>query len=203
MADLPFACRIPDRMDATVDWVRQFHERTGSDLVKIEVAHDDVPLIEACAAARIPTVAHLGLLPQSVAPDEGYRAHGRDAVSARALIDDAKRFTEAGADMLLLEAVASEVAEEITRRSPVPVVGCVSGPGCDGTVVVLHDMIGLGGGHPPRSVKQYLNLSTLLGDAFAAYVADIHEGRFPTAEGIPHMKPGELDKLDMSGPGDF
>ena len=98
--------------------------------------------------------------------------------------------------MLLLEAVASEVAGEITRQSPVPVVGCVSGPRCDGTVVVLHDMIGLGGGHPPHGVKQYLDLTAVLGEAFTAYVADIHAERFPTEEGIPHMKPGELDKLN-------
>ena len=97
--------------------------------------------------------------------------------------------------MLLLEAVASEVAAEITSRSRVPVIGCVSGPGCDGTVVVLHDLLGLGGGHPPRGSRQYGDLAEAMTRAFAAYVDDVRAGRFPTQADAPHMKAGEIEKL--------
>jgi 3-methyl-2-oxobutanoate hydroxymethyltransferase len=195
MADLPFACRQQGDPDSTVEWVRRFHEETGSDAVKIEVTGRDALLVEIARDAGVPVVAHLGLLPQRVDPHEGYRAQAKDAASARDLIDDAKRLENAGACMLLLEAVAGEVAREITARTSLPVIGCVSGPGCDGTVVVLHDLLGLGGGHPPRGARQYQNLAEVLGRAFMEYVEDIHQGRFPTEADVPHMKAGEFEKL--------
>ncbi|HOA73654.1 MAG TPA: 3-methyl-2-oxobutanoate hydroxymethyltransferase [Phycisphaerae bacterium] len=194
MADLPFAWRQGDIRTVT-DWVRHLYQETGSDSVKVEVTGQDAALVESIRDAGVPVVAHLGLLPQQVDPSEGYRARGRDAVSARQLIEDARRLEDAGAAMLLVEAVASEVAREITTHASIPVIGCAAGPHCDGTVVVLHDMLGWGGGHPPRGVKQYLDLSRLLGEAFVAYVADIHAGRFPQEADAIHMKPGEYEKL--------
>jgi len=193
LADLPLACR--GAAAATLEWVRRFLEHTGADAVKIEAASQDVELIEAAAAAGLPTVAHLGLRPQAIADRSGYRAQGRDAESAARIIADAARFEQAGARMLLLEAVASEVAAEVTARAGVPVIGCCSGPACDGTVVVLHDMIGLGGGHPPRSVRRYADLGAVLREAFAAYARDVREGRFPVEAEAIHMKSGELERL--------
>lgn len=195
MADLPFACRSQSDANRTVDWARRFHEETGSDAVKIEVTGADAPLVERATRRGVPVVAHLGLLPQRVDRDAGYRAQGRDAATAAQLIEDARRLDQAGACMLLLEAVASEVAAEITARTRLPVIGCVSGPACDGTVVVLHDLLGLGGGHPPRGARRYQNLAEILKQAFSAYVDDIHAGRFPTQADAPHMKAGELEKL--------
>jgi 3-methyl-2-oxobutanoate hydroxymethyltransferase len=195
MADLPYACRRENDIAATVAWSRRFYEEAASDAVKIEVSTEDVNVVAAAVDAGIPVVAHLGLLPQSIESPEGYRAQGKDADSARRLIEDARRFEDAGACMLLLEAVASEVSREIAMHTDLPVIGCVSGPHCDGTVVVLHDMIGLGGGHQPRGVKQYEDLSKVLARAFTRYVDDIHAGRFPTERDVAHMKPGELDKL--------
>jgi 3-methyl-2-oxobutanoate hydroxymethyltransferase len=195
MADLPHACRREGSTEVTVDWTKRFFEETSCNAVKIEVTGEDAPLVEAASRAGVPVVAHLGLLPQQIDPEVGYRAQGCDAESARAIMTAAKRHEEAGASMLLLEAVAGEVAGEIASRTDLPVIGCVAGPGCDGTVVVLHDMIGLGGGHPPRGVRRYADLSDILGQAFAAYVDDIQTGRFPTNQDAPRMKPGEFDKL--------
>lgn len=195
MADLPFASRVEADPDATAQWACRFHQETGSDAVKIEVTGGDASLVEIATRRGVPVVAHIGLLPQRVDPREGYRAQGRDAATAAQLIRDAERLEKAGACMLLLEAVASEVAAEITARSTLPVIGCVSGPACDGTVVVLHDLLGLGGGHPPRGARQYANLSEILTRAFKAYADDIRAGRFPTESDAPHMKAGELDKL--------
>ncbi|UCD29003.1 MAG: 3-methyl-2-oxobutanoate hydroxymethyltransferase, partial [Planctomycetota bacterium] len=127
--------------------------------------------------------------------EKGYRARGKDAADALVLIQDAKRMEDAGAVMILLEAVASEVAREITSNTKIPVIGCASGPHCDGTVVVLHDMIGWGGGHPPKSVKRYQNLAEILSKVFAQYTEDIHTGRFPNEDDAIHMKPGEYEKL--------
>jgi len=194
MADLPYACRR-DTSETAVRWARRFLDETGCDVVKVELTGGDAPLVEAMTAAGVPVVAHLGLLPQWIDPRTGYRAQGKDAASAEQLIADARRLEEAGARVLLLEAVADEVARHITLHTNLPVIGCVSGPHCDGTVVVLHDLLGLGGGHPPRGVQRYANLAEELKAVFARYVADVHAGRFPTEKDAIHMSPGEMGKL--------
>jgi 3-methyl-2-oxobutanoate hydroxymethyltransferase len=194
MADLPYACRLGGDA-ATVRWAQRFMNETGCDGVKVEVKADEASLIRAMAEAGVPVIAHLGLLPQLIVPVTGYRAQARDAASATELIRSAGEMESAGATGLLLEAVASEVAGRITAASALPVIGCVAGPHCDGTVVVLHDMLAWGGGHPPRAVKQYENLAAVLGRAFAAYVRDIHDGSFPAEAESIHMRPGELEKL--------
>lgn len=194
MADLPYACRLNGDA-AAVRWAQRFMDDTGCDGVKVEVKGSEAPLIELMAEADVPVIAHLGLLPQAIDPAIGYRAQARDAAGAAELIDAARRMEAAGAAALLLEAVASEVAGQIAAGTELPVIGCVAGPRCDGTVVVLHDMLAWGGGHPPRAVKRYESLSEKLERAFAAYVADIHSGSFPVEEESIHMKPGELEKL--------
>ena len=199
MSDLPYRCRTAGDAEA-VTWARRFFEEPGAECVKVEVTPDQAPLVEAMARAGVPVIAHLGLLPQLIAPGEPYSARGRDAQSARELITAAKAMEEAGAAGLLLEAVPSEVAQEITTHAKIPVIGCVAGPHCDGTVVVLHDLIGWGGGHPPKAVKQYVNLAEVLGRAFEAYVAGVQAGRFPTEQDAIHMKAGEFEKL-MAGAG--
>lgn len=168
---------------------------TGCDSVKVEVKPDETDMIRAISAAGVPVIAHLGLLPQMIDPATGYKAKGRDAAGAAELIRSARQMEAAGASALLLEAVASEVAARIAAGTELPVIGCVAGPGCDGTVVVLHDMLAWGGGHPPRAVKQYAHLGEVLSGAFAAYVADIHAGLFPAVEHSITMHPGEGDKL--------
>jgi 3-methyl-2-oxobutanoate hydroxymethyltransferase len=194
MGDLPHACR-GEGVDAAVGWSRRFVDEAGCDGVKVEVTSKEADLVTAMRDAGIPTIAHLGLLPQRLEPGESYRAQGRQAEQAERLLAEAETLERAGASILLLEAVASEVAREITLQAKVPVIGCCAGPHCDGTVVVYHDMIGLQGGHPPRAVKRYADLTGYLTDAFKAYVADIHEGRFPTDSEAIHMKPGEFEKF--------
>jgi 3-methyl-2-oxobutanoate hydroxymethyltransferase len=194
MADLPHVCRVPGEA-AAVQWARRFMNETGCDGVKVEVKADQADLVRAMTAAGVPVIAHLGLLPQLIDPATGYKAQARDAAGAAGLIRSARQMEAAGASALLLEAVASEVAARIAGETELPVIGCVAGPGCDGTVVVLHDMLAWGGGHPPRAVKQYADLGTVLGRAFTAYVEDIHAGRFPAAEHSITMHPGELEKL--------
>ncbi|GMU20696.1 MAG: 3-methyl-2-oxobutanoate hydroxymethyltransferase [Phycisphaerae bacterium] len=194
MADLPYACR-QEGDQAAVAWCRRFIEETGCDAVKVEVTPEQTGLIAGLRAAGVPSVAHLGLLPQTAELTGGYRAQGRDAEGALALMECARQMESAGADLLLLEAVASEVAAEITAHSTVPVIGCVAGPHCDGTVVVLHDMLGIDVGHPPRAVKQYGDLTAALQAAFAAYARDVRDGIFPDEATSIHMRSGEFDRL--------
>ena len=194
MADLPFVCRQQGAA-SVARWTRRFMDETGCDGVKVEVKADEADLVRAASAAGMPVIAHLGLLPQMIDPATGYKAQARDAAGAAKLIRSAREMESAGASALLLEAVASEVAARIAAATELPVIGCVAGPGCDGTVVVLHDMLAWGGGHPPRAVKQYANLGAVLGPAFTAYVQDVQAGRFPAAEHSISMHPGELAKL--------
>lgn len=195
MADLPLACRQDGHRDQVMSWARRFIHETGADALKIEVTGDDDQLVRALAEEGLPIVAHLGLLPQHVDPQSGYKAKGKSADDARLLLAEAERFERAGAAMLLLEAVAGDVARIITERAGCPVIGCVAGPHCDGTVVVLHDMIGWGGGHPPRKVKRYADLSAVMTEAFAQYVQDIHTGQFPREQDAIRMNAGELEKF--------
>lgn len=199
MGDLPYACRMAPVAEAVAGASRFL--AAGADLVKVEVTGADAGLVEAMVGRGVPVVAHLGLLPQMLSPDEGYMARGRTAEQARELIAEARRFESAGAVALLLEAVASEVAREIAQHTRLPVIGCVAGPHCDGTVVVLHDMLGWGGGHPPRTVRRYGSLSEVMTSAFRQYVEDIHSGSFPSHKESIHMKAGELEKL-MAPTGD-
>ena len=172
-----------------------FMARAGCDCVKVEVDRRLLETVEAMATATIPVMAHLGLKPQSIQTIGGYRAQGKRASEALLIIADAKMMEDAGAIALLLEAVPSEVAGIITENTELPVIGCVSGPHCDGQVVVLHDMLGYGGGHPPRSVKQYAKLYEQLVGAFRAYALDVSDGGFPLAENSITMPPDELKEL--------
>ncbi len=198
LGDFPFEC-MGMNPQARLNWARHFIHDAGCDALKVEVTGQDAALVTSFRDAGVPVVAHLGLLPQHVDPTTGYRARGKTAEQARQLLEDARILEQAGAIMLLLEAVAGEAAREIATQTFLPVIGCVAGPHCDGTVVVLHDMIGWGGGHPPRRVKVYTNLAEVMRSAFAAYVEDIHTGRFPTEAEAIHMNPGEYEKLVSAG----
>lgn len=172
-----------------------FMSRGQCDCIKVEVDRRLVKTVEAMATATIPVMAHLGLKPQSIRSLGGYRTQGKEAVEALRIVEDAKMMEEAGAIALLLEAVPVELAQIITESTEVPVIGCASGPYCDGQVVVLHDMVGYGGGHPPRSVKQYVNLYDQLINAFRAYAQDVTEARFPAEENSVGMDALELEQL--------
>jgi 3-methyl-2-oxobutanoate hydroxymethyltransferase len=173
----------------------QFMSRAGCDCVKVEVDRRLVRTVEAMATATIPVMAHLGLKPQSIQTVGGYRIQGKSAPDALQLIEDAKMMVECGAIALLLEAVPAEVAAIITERTSVPVIGIVAGPDVDGQVVVFHDMVGYGGGHPPRSVKRYADLYGTLIGAFKAYAQEVASGAFPEAQYSVAMDPTELNKL--------
>jgi 3-methyl-2-oxobutanoate hydroxymethyltransferase len=175
-----------------------FMAKAGCDCVKVEVDRRLVGTVEAMATATIPVMAHLGLKPQSIQGIGGYRVQGKRAADALRIIEDAKMMEDAGAVALLLEAVPTELAAKVTESTELPVIGCVSGPCCDGQVVVLHDMLGYGVGHPPRSVKQYLRLHDQLVNAFGAYTRDVKEGVFPAAEESVAMEPTQLDALSQA-----
>ena len=173
----------------------KFMARAGCDCVKVEVDRRLAGTVEALSRATIPVMAHLGLKPQSVHRYGGYKCQGKTAEAALAIVEDAKIMEDAGAVALLLEAVPAELARIVTERTDLPVIGCAAGPQCDGTVVVLHDMLGYTAGHPPRAIKRYAEMHRVLTDAFQAYAGDILAGRFPEERHSVSMPAKEYERL--------
>lgn len=154
MADMPFGSYQCGE-DEAVSHAIAFLKQAGADAVKLEVDASHLPLVARLAAAGVPVVAHLGSRPQQVRAQGGYRAAGRTAAEAAAIVDAAECMIHRGAAMLLLEAVPEEVSQQVVAaaasptREIVPVIGCGAGNGCHGHVIVLQDLLGLSDWCPP------------------------------------------------------
>lgn len=142
MGDMPFMSYQVDNAEAVRNAGRFLTEGLA-DLVKLEVDSSWAPLVRTLDRAGIPVVAHIGSRPQRAKHDGGYRAAGRTRAQADALVEDAQRLEDAGACMLLVEAVPAEVSARIVEQTMIPVIGCGAGPACHGQIVVLHDLLGL------------------------------------------------------------
>jgi 3-methyl-2-oxobutanoate hydroxymethyltransferase len=139
-------------------------------------------------------MAHLGLRPQAIGVLGGYRAQGRTAATAAAIIDLACKFEQAGAAAILLEAVPPEVSEQVVQRTGLPVIGCGAGPACHGSVVVSHDLLGLTP-KAPKFVPVIGKIAATLTELFGAYVEEVASGDYPSAEHIYQMPPEEKAKF--------
>ena len=159
---------------------------TGCDAVKVEVVDAQAPLVRRMGEAGLAVCAHLGLRPQSV-QKHGYRAQGRTPEGAAAIVDSAGRFADAGAELILLEAVPPEVGERVVAAVDVPVIGCGAGPAPAAHVVVLHDLLGLTG-RTPRFVPKLPPMP--LADAAAEWVRLVESGEYPAAEHCYSMRNG-------------
>lgn len=169
--------------------------KAGCHAVKLEGGSEIIGTIKAIVDAGIPVMGHIGLKPQTSSLWEGYRLQGRTKESAMKLIEDAKALEKAGVCSIVLEMVASEVASEITQSLSVPTIGIGSGTGCDGQVLVLHDMLGIYEDIKPKFVKRYAELSKSILDAISHYTNDVKAGKFPEEPNTFHMSPEELAGL--------
>jgi 3-methyl-2-oxobutanoate hydroxymethyltransferase len=169
--------------------------KAGCHAVKLEGGSEIIGTIKAIVDAGIPVMGHIGLKPQTSSLWEGYRLQGRTKESAMKLIEDAKALEKAGVCSIVLEMVASEVASEITQSVSVPTIGIGSGTGCDGQVLVLHDMLGIYEDIKPKFVKRYAELSKSILDAISHYTNDVKAGKFPEEPNTFHMSPEELAGL--------
>jgi 3-methyl-2-oxobutanoate hydroxymethyltransferase len=153
--------------------------QAGAQMVKLEGGGWTAPIVRLLVERGIPVCAHLGFTPQSVHALGGYRVQGRDAASASTLRAQAQELVGAGAQFLLLEMVPAALARELTKESPVPVIGIGAGTACSGQVLVLHDMLGLTPETPPRFVRNFMAGGATIQSAVGQYVKDVREGRFP------------------------
>lgn len=181
IGDMPFGSYQVSDEDAVRNAIR-FVKEARADVVKLEGAGPMISRVRAIVQAGIAVVGHVGLTPQTSTMLGGFKTQGKTSAAAHALVVDAKALEEAGCFMLVLEAVPAPVANEITRCVSIPTIGIGAGPGCDGQVLVYHDLLGLTEGHLPRFVKRYANLSREIRDALEAYAADVRQGTFPGVE---------------------
>lgn len=156
--------------------------RAGAEAVKIEGGAERVPHIRQMLDAEIPVMGHLGLTPQSIHAEGGYRVQGRRLDTARRIIQDAQVLDETGVFALVLEGIPEVVTSVVTERISAPTIGIGAGISADGQVLVFHDLLGLGFGRYPKFVRQYADLRTIAADALRRYCDDVRSGRFPTAK---------------------
>jgi len=194
IGDMPFMSYQISTEEAVRNAGR-FMKEAGCDAVKLEGGDEVVEVTKAIVGAGIPVLGHLGLTPQTVSKLGGYRIQGKDADSAKKILDQALRLEQVGCFAVVLECVPDKVAKLITERLKIPVIGIGAGPDCDGQVLVTNDMIGLFDKFVPKFVKQYVKLSSLLTDAFTKYRAEVEKGVFPGKEHCFAIKDEEAGKL--------
>ena len=180
VADLPFQSDS-DEMTALTAATRFL--QVGASMVKLEGAGFKCDVIRYLSEREIPVCGHLGLTPQSVLQLGGYKVQGREEAAARELKQQALDVQAAGAALLVLECVPSDLAKEITQSLDIPTIGIGAGPDCDGHVLVLHDMLGMDSGHRrPKFVKDFLAVGGSIEGAIHAFIESVQDGTFPGSE---------------------
>ena len=173
--------------------------RAGAGAIKLEGGTRRVPMIAAMVDAQIPVMGHIGLTPQSVHAMGGFRIQGKSAEAAHFLVDEAKALQSAGCFAIVLEGVPREVGDLVTAALDIPTVGIGAGPGCDGQVLVLHDLLGMQNDFVPKFVRQYANLKADGIAGISAYVADVRSGSFPDDSESFHIADDQVEALDLYG----
>jgi 3-methyl-2-oxobutanoate hydroxymethyltransferase len=178
VGDMPFMS-YQVSIEEAVRNAGRFLQQGGMDAVKLEGGRERADAIRAIVGAGIPVMGHLGLTPQSVHQLGGFRAQGKTASAAKRLLEDAQILEEAGAFSIVLEAVPARLAEAISKKISIPTIGIGAGLGCDGQVLVTHDVLGLFDRFTPKFVKQYANFHAEMNKAFTDYIDDVESKRFP------------------------
>jgi len=195
IGDMPFLSYQVSDADAIINAGR-FMKEASVDAVKLEGGKRVAGRIRALVDAGILVCGHIGLTPQSSGQLGGHKAQGRTVESARMVIEDALAVQEAGAQLILLEAIPPEVAGFIAKKLTIPVYSIGAGPDCDGQLLIIADLIGQFQAFSPKFVKKYADVATVVTDAMKAYVADVQAGAFPADEHCYHMIEGEKEKFD-------
>ena len=194
IGDMPFMSYQVSVEEATRNAGR-FLQQGGMDAVKLEGGRERVDAVRSITGAGIPVMGHLGLTPQSVNQLGGFRAQGKTAVAAKRLVEDALLLEEAGAFSIVLESVPARLAELISKKLSIPTIGIGAGVGCDGQVLVTHDVLGLFDRFTPKFVKKYANFHHEMQKAFTEYVDDVETKRFPAQEHTVEMDDKEWEAL--------
>jgi len=203
IGDMPFMSYQASTEEALRNAGR-FLKEAGMEAVKLEGGQERAAAVRAIVAAGIPVMGHLGLTPQSINQLGGFRPQGRTAAAARRLVEDACALEEAGCFSLVLESVPARLAGLVSQRLSIPTIGIGAGAGCDGQVLVSHDILGLFDRFKPKFVKRYADLHAEMLRAFGEFIGDVSARRFPAEEHSLEMADEEwtalLSGLDGGGP---
>jgi 3-methyl-2-oxobutanoate hydroxymethyltransferase len=194
VGDMPFlSYQVSNEL--AVENAGRFLKEAGMDAVKLEGGLRVSGRIRAIAEAGMVVIGHIGLTPQSSGQLGGHKAQGRTAESAQLVIDDALAVAQAGAQMLLVEAVPPEVTATIHRLLDIPVLSIGAGPDCDGQLLIVSDLIGQFQAFTPKFVKKYCDVAEIITQAMRHYIEDVRSGVFPGPEHCYGMLDGEYEKF--------
>ncbi len=190
IGDMPFlSYQVSD--EEAVRNAGRFLQDGGMDAVKLEGGRERLSAVQAIVHAGIPVMGHLGLTPQSIHALGGYRTQAKTADAAQRMVADALALEEAGCFSLVLESVPAKLARWVSERLEIPTIGIGAGVGCDGQVLVTHDLLGLFDRFTPRFVKKYADLQGEMARAFAAYKTEVESRAFPSEEHSVDMSDDE------------
>jgi len=194
VGDMPFMSYQTSDIDAVKNAGR-FLKEADVDAIKLEGGTRVASRIKAIVEAGIVVIGHIGLTPQSSGALGGHKAQGRTAKDAALVVEDALAVQEAGAQMLLVEAVPPEVAQYIAQTLTIPVFSIGAGKECDGQLLIVSDLIGQFQAFTPKFVKKYCDVASIITEAMKAYCLDVREGKFPEDQHCYHMIEGEKEKF--------
>ncbi|HXR96315.1 MAG TPA: 3-methyl-2-oxobutanoate hydroxymethyltransferase [Terriglobales bacterium] len=186
VADMPFGSYHLSPAQAIENALRLVKEG-GAEAVKLEGGERRADIVHAIVQAEIPVMAHIGLTPQSVHRQSGYHVQGTTDAAAHQLLQDARALQGAGAFAIVLEGIPRELASAITREVSIPTIGIGAGPDCDGQVLVLHDLLGLGFRAPAKFARVYAELGSVVRSAAESFRQDVENGNFPTDQESYHF----------------
>ena len=194
VGDMPFMS-YQVSVEEAVRNAGRFLQQGGMDAVKLEGGRERADAIRAITGAGIPVMGHIGLTPQSIHQLGGFRAQGKTASTAKRLVEDAMLLEEAGCFSIVLESVPARLAELISKRISIPTIGIGAGNGCDGQVLVTHDLLGLFDRFTPKFVRKYADFHSQMQRAFADYIEDVETKRFPAPEHTVEMADEQWEEL--------
>jgi 3-methyl-2-oxobutanoate hydroxymethyltransferase len=194
IGDMPFMSYQISTEEAVRNAGR-FLQQGGMHAVKLEGGRERLDAIHAILGSGIPVMGHLGLTPQSVSLLGGFRPQARTAMTAKRLYEDALLLEEAGCFSLVLESVPTRLAERISNRLTIPTIGIGAGAGCDGQILVTHDLLGLFDRFTPKFVRKYADLHSVMQNAFSAYITDVQYRNFPAQENSVEMPEEEWESF--------
>jgi 3-methyl-2-oxobutanoate hydroxymethyltransferase len=197
VGDLPFGSYEASDAQA-ITTAHRFVKEAGCDAVKLEGGGAMAERARAIVRAGVPVMGHVGLTPQTATALGGYRAQGRTAERAGAVLDDALALQEAGCFAIVFEAIPSDVTDVIMEFMEIPVIGIGAGPSTDGQVLVLHDLLAIHEGFKPKFVKQYAEIGRAMVAGVSAYAEEVRSRAFPGPEHSYGIAPEELERLKSS-----
>lgn len=193
VADMPFMSYRISREQALTNAGRLIQEG-GADAVKLEGGKEVAHIVRDIASSGIPVQAHIGLMPQRASVGDTFKVQGKDARTAKTIIEDAITLESAGAFSVVLEFVTAETASVITSKLGIPTIGIGSGLSCDGQVLILHDILGVYD-EAPSFAKPYVNLNKIIVDSLSNFRKEVKNLEFPSEDYIVHMEKIEAEKL--------